>query len=157
MIIKKTKLAIALVSALVFSLPMSQAFAHEDHCDIEDTELGDTMKYMKSELRAYNKAFDSEDQEGMQEHINELLKLSERGSQFIPTLIAKDNHAEKVEDLTAEQKTQFTEYQTAMQNINATFKAISETTDETEIQALLNKVKSQNKEGHKKFRLNCKK
>lgn len=157
MTLKKTKLALALTATLVFSLPMSQAFAHEDHCDIEDTELGDTMKYMKSELRAYNKGFDSEDQAEMKEHAGELVKLSERAKLLIPTLISKDNHAEKIEDLTAEQKEEFTKYQEEMSKLHVTLVALSSATDEAEIEALLTKIKEHTKTGHKQFRLNCKK
>ncbi|WP_019613106.1 hypothetical protein [Psychromonas ossibalaenae] len=74
--IQKNKMALALSAVLLLSLPVS-AFAHEKHCEVKDTQLGDYMKYMKSELRGYVKGFKGGDQEKMQLHINELLKLSE--------------------------------------------------------------------------------
>ena len=94
MSIKKTNLVLVLSGALFCSLPMSQAFAHEKHCEIEDTELGDLMKYMKSELRGYTKGFKSDDQEKMQKHLNELIKLSEKAHQLVPVTISKPNHTD---------------------------------------------------------------
>lgn len=157
MILKKTTLTLALTGTLFFALPMTHAFADEAKCEIKDTELGDTMKYMKSELRAYKKALNSEDQAGMQEHAGELVKLSDRGVEFIPVLISRENKAEKVADLTTEQKAEFVKYQQAMKDLNSTFKTLSETTDKAEIEAILVKVEEQDKQGHKQFRLKCKK
>ena len=90
--IKKTKLALTLTGALFLALPISQAFAHESHCEIKDTELGDLMKYMKSELRGYVKGFKSNDQEKMQKHLNELLILSEKAHQLMPVTVAQMSH-----------------------------------------------------------------
>jgi len=157
MTLKKNKLAFSLLTALFFSLPISQTFAHEHHCDIKETELGNTMKYIKSELRAYNKGFDAEDKAEMKEHAGELVKLTAKAETLIPASIAITNHAEKVEDLTAEQKAKFVQYQEKMSELNATFIALSETTDETEIETLLGQVKEHTKTGHQQFRLDCKK
>jgi len=93
--IKKTKLAIALTGALFLTLPMSQAFAHEKHCEIKETQLGETMKHMKSELRAYVKGFKKDDTDKMQKHLNELLKLSEKANQYTPVKITQMNHENK--------------------------------------------------------------
>jgi len=90
--IKKTKLALALTASLLLSLPMSQAFAHEAHCEIEETQLGETMKHMKSELRAYVKGFKKGNAEKMQQHLNELLALSEKANQYTPVKISKMHH-----------------------------------------------------------------
>lgn len=158
MIIKKTKLAFALTSALLFSLPISQAFAHEEHCEIKDSELGDIMKYMKSELRAYNKGFDSEDKEKMQQHVYELLKLSTKARELIPVVITKVDHDDpaKPQQVSAKQKVKYSLYQKEMQQLNDTFKALSATNDKVEIEVLLAKVKQQQKQGHNAFRQNCK-
>lgn len=90
--IKKSKLALALTGALFLSLPMSQAFAHEDHCEIKETQLGETMKHIKSELRAYVKGFKKDDAQKMQKHLNELLMLSEKANQYTPVKIAQMSH-----------------------------------------------------------------
>ena len=86
---KKSTLAIALTGALLFTLSISQAVAHEKHCDIEETELGDIMKYMKSELRGYNKGFKADNANKMQKHLTELLLLSERAKQYMPVMVSK--------------------------------------------------------------------
>ena len=158
MTVKRNKLALSLAATLFLSLPMGQAFAHEEHCEIKDTELGDMMKYMKSELRAYNKSFNSEDQAEMKEHANELLKLSAKAEQLIPVVISKASHhdANSKGEVSADQKVKFALYQKEMQDLNATFKALSETNDKVEIEALLAKVKQQQKQGHNAFRQNCK-
>uniref|UniRef100_UPI0004917BD2 hypothetical protein n=1 Tax=Psychromonas hadalis TaxID=211669 RepID=UPI0004917BD2 len=85
--IKKTKLAITLTGVLFLSLPMSQAFAHQDHCEIKETQLGETMKYIKSELRAYVKGFKKGDRQKMQKHLDELLKLSVMANKHTPAKI----------------------------------------------------------------------
>ncbi|MEI6896733.1 MAG: copper resistance protein CopA [Psychromonas sp.] len=85
--IKKTKIALALTGALFLSLPISQAFAHEHHCEIEETQLSEIMKHMKSELKGYVKGVKSEDQEKMQKHLNSLLTLSEKATQYVPVVI----------------------------------------------------------------------
>lgn len=90
--VKKTKLALTLTGVLFLSLPISQVFAHEKHCEIKETQLGDTMKYMKSELRGYVKSFKSGDQQKMQQHLTELLTLSERASQYTPVKIEQLSH-----------------------------------------------------------------
>ena len=158
MTIKKNKLVLSLAATLFLSLPMSQAFAHEDHCEIKDTELGDIMKYMKSELRAYNKGFNSEDQAEMKEHANELLKLSAKAEQLTPVVISNASHhdADNKGEVSADQKVKYSLYQKEMQDLHATFKALSETNDEAEIEILLAKVKKQQKQGHNAFRQNCK-
>lgn len=94
--IKKTKLALALTGTLFLTLPMSQAFAHENHCEIKETQLGETMKHMKSELRAYVKGFKKGDADKMQRHLDQLLSLSEKANQYTPAKIAQMNH----EDMT---------------------------------------------------------
>jgi hypothetical protein len=92
--INKTKLVLALTGSLFLAMPVSQVFAHEAHCEIKETKLGDTMKYMKSELRAYVKGFKSDDQDKMQKHLNELLKLSKQASQYTPVLITMNQHSD---------------------------------------------------------------
>ena len=90
--IKKTKLALALTGALFLTLPMSQAFAHEKHCDIKETQLGESMKHMKSELRAYVKGFKKDDTEKMQRHASELIKLTDVAINETPMKINMMEH-----------------------------------------------------------------
>lgn len=159
MIIKKTKLAISLAATLLLSLSMSQAFADQAKCEVKDTELGDIMKYMKSELRAYNKGFDSEDKEEMLKHANELVMLSAKAEQLVPVVIAKESNdgTDKTAGVSAEQKVKYSLYQKEMKGLNASFQALSKTTDKAEIEVLLAKVKEQDKQGHHAFRQKCKK
>ncbi|PKG38538.1 copper resistance protein CopA [Psychromonas sp. Urea-02u-13] len=89
---KKTKLALALTGALFLTLPVSQVFAHEKHCDIKETQLGETMKHIKSELRAYVKGFKKDDANKMQKHALELIKLTERAINETPMKIKMMGH-----------------------------------------------------------------
>lgn len=182
MTIKKTKLTFILAGTLLFSLPMSPAFAHAEHCEIKDTELGDTMKYMKSELRAYVKGFKADDAKKMQKHLNELLMLSDRASQYTPVMITKMQHVDSdkgemkemehgkmdmsamsnmqgmsIEQDNQKQHNQKKKYAIEIKQLNSLFKALNATKDETEIKAILNKIQAQTKKGHKQFRQNCKK
>ncbi|WP_413693442.1 hypothetical protein [Psychromonas sp. KJ10-2] len=86
--IKKTTVATLISGVLLLGLPISSTVAHENHCEIKETELGQLMKHMKSELRGYVKGFKSEDQAKMQAHLNELLTLAEKAHQFIPVTIS---------------------------------------------------------------------
>ena len=94
MTIKKIQRALILTSTLFLSLTMSQAFAKDGHCDIKETQLAGTMKHIKSELRAYVNEFKKGDQQMMQKHLNELLKLSEEAYQYTPQKIAKMHHGD---------------------------------------------------------------
>lgn len=85
--IKKTKIAFALSGLIFLAMPLPSAFADEKHCDIKETQLGDTMKYMKSELRGYVKGFKGDDAEKMQLHLTELLKLSAMAEKHTPAKI----------------------------------------------------------------------
>ncbi|MEJ6077571.1 hypothetical protein MT391_03340 [Vibrio sp. 1-Bac 57] len=176
-IIKKTKLTFVLAGALLLTLPMSQAFAHAEHCESKDTELGETMKYMKSELRAYVKGFKTDDAKKMQKHLNELLMLSDKASQYMPVMITKMQHADSdkskmkemdhakmdmsvmsnMQGMNVEQHNQKQKYVTEIKQLNSLFNALNATKDETEIKAILNKIQTQTKKGHKQFRQNCKK
>lgn len=91
--IKKTKIVLTLSSLIFLAIPLSSAFAHEKHCEIKETQLGETMKYMKSELRAYVKGFKSDDSQKMQQHLNELLKLSAMAAEQTPVKIKNINAA----------------------------------------------------------------
>ena len=94
MTIKKIQRALILTSTLFLSLTMSQAFAKDGHCDIKETQLAGTMKHIKSELRAYVNEFKKGDQQMMQKHLNELLKLSEEAYQYTPQKIAEMHHGD---------------------------------------------------------------
>ena len=85
-------MAVAFGSVIFLATPFTSAFAHEKHCEIKDTQLSDTMKYMKSELRGYVKGFKGDDAEKMQQHLNELLKLSSMLADQTPVKI-KNMHA----------------------------------------------------------------
>ena len=153
----KNKLALTLLGALLFTQPTSLVFAHAEHCGIKETTLGDTMKYIKSELRAYNKGFKADDQAEMQAHINELIKLSEKSETLIPVVIdnMEQGHVEASSDLSEAQQKQYAQYQAQMRELNNTFKKIKVSSDANEINTLLETVKQQQKEGHKSFRQNC--
>lgn len=88
----KTKMVLTLSGLIFLAMPVSSAFAHEQHCEIKETQLGETMKYMKSELRAYVKGVKRDDAEKMRQHLNELLKLSSMAAEKTPIMI-KNMHA----------------------------------------------------------------
>ncbi|TEW54686.1 hypothetical protein E2R68_08280 [Psychromonas sp. RZ22] len=163
---KKSKLVLALSGALFMTLPMNQAFAHDDHCEIKDTKLGDTMKYMKSELRGYTKGFKSADQKKMQRHLNELLKLSEQAGRMMPVTIAQlgKGDLEKIDyskmdhdksEMTEQQREKQAQYVEGIERLHALFQALNESKDKAEIESILDKIKQQTKEGHKEFRQDC--
>jgi DNA-directed RNA polymerase subunit F len=92
---KRNKIALVLGAFVFLATPLASASGsgsgsdhdHDKHCEIEDTQLSDTMKYMKSELRAYVKGFKKDDSEKMQKHLNELLKLSTLAADQTPVKI----------------------------------------------------------------------
>lgn len=153
--IRKNKVALALSGLLFLSTPFSSAFAHEDHCEIKDTKLGDTMDYMKSELRAYTKSFKSDDTEDMKKHAGELLKLSAIAKDEVPVTIKYMTETPDATDMTAEQKTQYVEYQELMTELQGLFTVLDESSDKEEIEGTLSKIKDQTKKGHKAFRQKC--
>jgi len=154
----KRNLAFTLLSALLFTQSTSLVFAHADHCGIKETTLGDTMKHIKSELRAYNKGFKADDKAEMQEHINELIMLSGKAKALLPVVIENINgeHSEVSSELTAQQKQQYGQYQQQITEMTNTFKKIQASSDSDEISSLLEIVNQQKKQGHKSFRQNCK-
>lgn len=91
--IKKTKLAVILSASLFLFTPFLTVSAHSEHCEIKETELGEIMNQMKSELRAYVKGFKAEDQNKMQRHLNELLQLSEKANKLTPVTIMQMGHS----------------------------------------------------------------
>lgn len=92
--IQRSSISLALVGALFLAMPMSNAFAKKDKCEIEDTPLSEHMEHMKSELRAYVKAFKSDNNEKMQQHLNELLMLNEKAAKETPVKIKNMAHEE---------------------------------------------------------------
>ena len=86
--IKKSKIVLALGGLLFLSAPLSSAFACENHTEMQEMQQGDTMKSIKSELRGYVKGFKADDSQKMQQHLNELLQLSEKATKEIPEKIA---------------------------------------------------------------------
>ncbi|MDN2663426.1 cytochrome b562 [Psychromonas sp. 14N.309.X.WAT.B.A12] len=154
----KSKLAFTLLGALFFTQPASLVFAHAEHCGIKETVLGDTMKYIKSELRAYNKGFKADNKAEMQDHINELIMLSGKAEALMPVVIENmdGEHGESSNELTELQKQQYKQYQQQISEMTHTFKKIKASSDPAEISSLLEIVNQQKKQGHKSFRQNCK-
>ncbi|PKH02100.1 hypothetical protein CXF72_13365 [Psychromonas sp. MB-3u-54] len=74
--IKKSKIALALGALLFLSVPLSSALADQNHNDVKVAQRGDTMEFIKSELRGYVKGVKSDDAQKMQQHLNKLLTLS---------------------------------------------------------------------------------
>lgn len=85
--IKKSKIVLALGGLLFLSVPLSSAFADEKHHEIQEMQLGDIMKSMKSELRGYVKGVKADDSQMMQQHLDELLQLSEKAAKESPAKI----------------------------------------------------------------------
>lgn len=175
--IKKTKITLILSGLIFLAMPLSSAFAHEQHCEIKETQLGDTMKYMKSELRAYVKGVKSDDAQKMQQHLNELLKLSSMAAEQTPVKI-KNMHAAgmdhqqmdmstmdhgdmdvkdmpAMEGMSADQHHQHMLYMQGMSKLNEQFKALDQAQDKAEIKVILSKIKMHIKKSHQAFRQNC--
>lgn len=145
--IKKTNIILTFAVTLFLVLPMHQTFAHEAHCEIKDTQLGNIMKYMKSELRAYTKSVKSGDKIKMQKHLNELLMLSKQASEQMPVVINHTKHSVKE----VEEK----EYLKLMKELHHTFEILNETENESDIKLILKDIKNQKNIGHKEFRQDC--
>jgi hypothetical protein len=86
--IKKSKIALTLSGLLFLSVPLSSAFAAENHC-----EMSATMMSMKSELVGYVKGVKDDDTNKMHQHMNELLLLSEKSKSEIPANIKGMDHS----------------------------------------------------------------
>jgi hypothetical protein len=74
--IKKSKIALALGVSIFLAMPLSSALADQKHNDVKVVHMGDTMQFIKSELRSYVKGVRSDDAQKMQQHLNKLLTLS---------------------------------------------------------------------------------
>lgn len=74
--IKKSKIALALGVSIFLAMPLSSALADQKHNDVKVVHMGDTMQFIKSELRGYVKGVRSDDAQKMQQHLNKLLTLS---------------------------------------------------------------------------------
>jgi hypothetical protein len=74
--IKKSKVALALGASVFLAMPLSSALADQKHNDVKVVHMGDTMGFIKSELRGYVKGVRSDDGQKMQQHLNKLLTLS---------------------------------------------------------------------------------
>ena len=73
---KQTKIALALGGLLFLSAPLSSAFADEKHNENKEMQMGNTMQYIKNELRGYVEGVKGDDAQMMQQHLDQLLKLS---------------------------------------------------------------------------------
>ncbi|ABM03192.1 hypothetical protein Ping_1371 [Psychromonas ingrahamii 37] len=74
--IKKSKIALALGVSIFLAMPLSSALADQKYNDVKVVHMGDTMQFIKSELRGYVKGVRSDDAQKMQQHLNKLLTLS---------------------------------------------------------------------------------
>lgn len=183
--IKKNNRAISLSVLLFLSSPFSTVFAHSEHCEIKETELGETMKFMKSELRAYVKAFKSENMDNMQRHLDQLIQLIEKAEKLTPVSImqldheqmdinmahktaemehSKMDHGEmsrpdhdmsKMAGMSNEQHHQHMKYIQGMTKLQGLFQQLDESKDREEVKKILGNIKQHSKQSHHSFRQNC--
>ncbi len=83
--LKKITLVLALTGAV--SLP---AMAHSEHC--KDTELGNIMKTMKTDLKLYVEAFKADDKGAMQAQAAKLLTSARQAKNEVPLKLQQDPH-----------------------------------------------------------------
>tara|TARA_R110001583_G_scaffold11285_2_gene51344 strand:- start:18372 stop:19097 length:726 start_codon:yes stop_codon:yes gene_type:complete len=85
--IKKSKIVLALSSLLLLSVPLSSAFADENHHGTKEMQQVDTMASIKTELRDYIKSVKADDSQMMQQHVTKLLELAEKANKEVPANI----------------------------------------------------------------------
>ena len=90
--IKKSKIALALGALLFLSVPLSSAFADQKHNENKEMQMGDTMQFIKNELRGYVKGVKGDDAQKMQQHLDKLLTLS---------AMSTNQSADKIENMPA--------------------------------------------------------
>ncbi|MGB5445488.1 MAG: hypothetical protein WBM99_08285 [Psychromonas sp.] len=73
---KKTKIALALGGLIFLAAPLSSVFADEKHNEMKEMQMDCSIKEIKNELRSYVEGVKSNDTQKMQQHLNELLTLS---------------------------------------------------------------------------------
>jgi hypothetical protein len=75
--IKKTKVALALGGLIFLAVPLSSVFADQKHNEMKEMQMDDSIPLIKNELRGYVEGVKNNDTQKMQQHLNELLTLSE--------------------------------------------------------------------------------
>lgn len=177
--IKKTKIALALSGLMFLAAPLPSAFAHDKHCEIKDTPLGDTMKYMKSELRGYVKGVKGDDPQKMQQHLNGLLKLIAVAAEQTPVKIknmqamdhgdmeskamehsdmkmdSAEHDMSKMPGMSNEQHHLHMQYMQDITELQELFKALNTVQNKAEIKDILGKIKQHIKKNHQQFRQDC--
>jgi len=152
-----TTRALALSGALFFTLPMSSVFANQASCEASANQPYHVLKQVKTELRGYVQAVKSDDQTSMQTHVNALLTLSEKANQSMTgmdhsnmqsmdhsNMKGMDHSNMKEMDhskMSHEEHQQHMAYMSGMPQLQQQFEALNQTTDKTEIKAILLEVK----------------
>ncbi len=90
--ITKSKIALVLGALLFLSVPLSSAFADQKHNENKEMQMGDTMQFIKNELRGYVKGVKGDDAQKMQQHLDKLLTLS---------AMSTNQSADKIENMPA--------------------------------------------------------
>lgn len=157
---KKTKIALALGGLIFLAAPLSSVFATEKHHEMQEMQMGDSMQYIKNELRGYVDGVKSNDTQKMQQHLNELLKLSE-----LPAMDHSNmDHSEmnmnsgehdmsampSMEGMSPAQH-QHMMYMQGIAGLNDLFKQLAKTQDKTEIKLILGKIKEHIKNNRQLF------
>lgn len=140
--VKKTLLILS--GAGLFMLSQG-AFAHAAHC--KDTELGTLMDGMKTDLKAYVKAFKSSDAPEMQTRLDRLLVASEKSKDYLP---------QKLQDQSPVKKDQAREYLQGMDKLTGLLTELQLATgDKLQTKQLLGQIKKHSKSSHEDFRKEC--
>jgi len=87
--IKKSKIVLALGALLFLSVPLSSAFADQKHNENKEMPMGDTMQFIKNELRGYVQGVKGDDEQKMQQHLDKLLTLSAVPADQTPVKVKK--------------------------------------------------------------------
>ena len=131
---------------------------------MQEMQQGDTMKSIKSELRGYVKGFKADDSQKIQQHLNELLQLSEKAMKEIPEKIAamdvgnemdhsQMDHSDmgcvghdmsampSMEGMSPAQHHQHMIYMQGTAKLHESFEELAKTQDKLEIKAILGEIK----------------
>jgi hypothetical protein len=157
--IKKTKIALALGGLIFLAVPLSSVFADQKHNEMKEMQMDDSMPLIKNELRGYVEGVKNNDTQKMQQHLNELLTLSEmpamdhsamddsemkmdHAGMENGTMSEMDHGMSSMEGMSAAQH-QHMIYMQEIAGLNDLFKQLNKTQDKAEIKLILAKIKDQ--------------
>ncbi|MDN3653488.1 cytochrome b562 [Thalassotalea ponticola] len=136
-----------LVASLLTATTMSSAFAAHPMCG--ETELAAVMNDMKDNMKTIKQSFKAGNTAQVKQAAEELLSNIGKTDSLVPLSISDDNQ------LTAEQKRKFEQYQRGMATLEQATTELINANDSDAIKQALANIGKVAKKGHKAFKLDC--